>query len=100
MYSPETQAASTQITFHYLNGHSESFNVHHLTEEGATRQDIRQEMRRFLNENWWVVKLPEETIFINASQVLKVEMKPPIPLLEGEGVLSEAERITALNRGR
>ena len=99
MYSQES-TTPTYITFHYINGHSDSFSLHHLTEAGVTRQDIRQEIRRFLNEGWWVVKLPEETIFINASQVLKVELKPPIVALEGEGVLADAEWVTALNRPR
>jgi hypothetical protein len=100
MYSQESDATPTYITFHYLNGQSDSFNIHHLTEPGVTRQDIRQEIRRFLSEGWWVVKLPDETLFINASQVVKIEMKPPITSLEGEGVLSEAQWVTALNRPR
>lgn len=90
-----TASAPVQITFHYTNGHSDSFLIHDLV--GGTRQDLRQEIRRFLNEDWWVIKLAEETIFINPANVLKVELKPPIDL-EGEGVLSNGERLTALTR--
>jgi hypothetical protein len=100
MYSQDSAATPTYITFHYINGQSDSFSVHHLIEAGSTYQDVRQEIRRFLNEGWWTVKLPEETVFINASQVLKIELKPPIDSLEGEGVLSNAAWVTALNRPR
>lgn len=101
MYSEDhASAIPTQITFHYINGHSESFTIHELADPDALRQDIRHEIRRFLSENWWVVKLEEETIFINASNVLKVELKPPVISIAGEGVLTEATRVTALTQGK
>ncbi|MBW4518862.1 MAG: hypothetical protein KME16_04060 [Scytolyngbya sp. HA4215-MV1] len=98
--SDPVTSTPVQIIFHYINGHSEGFIINEPTEEPLTRQEIRQEMRRFLNDSWWIIKLPEETVFINASNVLKIEMKPPLESLQGEGVLSNAERITALNRVR
>ncbi len=101
MYSEDhASTVPTQITFHYINGHSESFTIHDIADPDAVRQDIRLEMRRFLSENWWVVKLEEETIFINASNVLKLELKPPVVSIGGEGVLTEAIRVTALTQGK
>lgn len=103
MYSnDQVTTTPVQITFHYLNGQSESFSILPPGSDGepTTRQDIRQEMRRFLKEDWWVIQLMDETVFIKASNVLKVELKPPVASLEGEGILSHAQRVTALNRIR
>lgn len=101
MYSSDyTPPEQVQLTFHYVNGQSESFLIYNDVEAGTTRQDLRQEMRRLLDGHWWILKLPEETVVINNANVLKVEIKPPLASLQGEGVLDNAERITALNRGR
>ncbi|MBW4576940.1 MAG: hypothetical protein KME08_16830 [Aphanothece sp. CMT-3BRIN-NPC111] len=88
-----------QITFHYINGQTESFNVYDLIDSGTTHQDVRQEIRRFMKEDWWAIKTLDETIFIKSANVMKVEVKPPIESIQGEGFLSEAERVTALTRG-
>ena len=92
----ESIIPSNQITFYYTNGQSESFLVGDLVQGGV--QDIRREIRRFLQDQWWILKLAEETVFINAGNVLKVEIRPPIGELEGEGVIANAERVTPLNR--
>lgn len=88
-----------QITFHYINGDRESFNLYHLVDANTTSQDIRQEIRRFTKEDWWTITTQDETIFINSANVLKIEIKPPLPSVESEGLLSVAERVTALKRG-
>jgi hypothetical protein len=56
-----------QLTFYYLNGQSESFNIY-------------------------------DTDLINVANVTKVEVKPPVQQLRGEGIFPLAERLTALNR--
>ncbi|MEB3339082.1 MAG: hypothetical protein VKJ46_16540 [Leptolyngbyaceae bacterium] len=93
---------SIQITFHYMNGQSESFSVSSPVDEAGTltQQDIQQEIRQFLKEDWWMLKLMDETVVIQASNVLKVEIKPPMASIQGHGVLSNAQRVTALNRIR
>ncbi|MBW4497014.1 MAG: hypothetical protein KME26_28935 [Oscillatoria princeps RMCB-10] len=48
---------------------------------------MRQEIRRFLKEDWWVFKTAERTIFINRYSVLTVDLTPPVEFLEGEGFL-------------
>ncbi|MBD1942200.1 hypothetical protein H6F50_07475, partial [Coleofasciculus sp. FACHB-712] len=55
--------------------------------------------RRLLDKSWWILHLPEETVFINTANITKVEVKPPIPHLQGEDVFSNAQRVTALTRG-
>ncbi|GAC1491815.1 MAG: hypothetical protein NVS2B14_04310 [Chamaesiphon sp.] len=100
MQSQETPTTTIwQITFYYLNGETESFNVYNPLHSNTTTQDVRQEIRRFIKEDWWTIKTQEQTIFIKSANVLKVEIKPPIESIEGEGFLAEAERVTALTRG-
>ncbi len=92
----EQPAGHTQITFHYVNGQTESFDIHELAEGAETQQQLRQEVRRFLERSWWIFNLPEQTAIVNMNNVLKVELKPPVPDLHGEGVFPDAERMTAL----
>lgn len=98
MYTSE--AAYTQITFYYINGQSESFNVFEQPEEDTTTQGIQLEMRRLLEKDWWILNLPEQTVMINVDNVVKVEVRPVLTQLHGEGVFNNAERVTALNRTR
>ncbi|MBD1913125.1 MULTISPECIES: hypothetical protein [unclassified Leptolyngbya] len=98
MYSQDT--IYTQITFHYMNGQSESFNLYAPIESDGSNQTIQLEVRHLLKKDWWIINLSEQTVFINIENVVKVEMKPPIAELKGEDVFSNAERVTALNRGR
>lgn len=88
-----------QITFYYTNGERESFNIYNLIQSDTTSQDIRQEIRRFTKEDWWTVTTQDETIFINSKNVFKIEIKPPLPSVETEGILTDAERVTALTKG-
>jgi hypothetical protein len=96
MYS---ESSYTQFTFYYLNGQSESFNVFEQPDD-PTVQGLQLEMRRFLEKDWWILNLPEQTVMINVATVVKVEIKPPMNQLHGEGIFNNAERVTALNRGR
>jgi hypothetical protein len=89
----------TQITFHYLNGQSESFNIFEQIED-ETAQGMQLEVRRLLEKEWWILNLPEQTVMINIANVAKVEVKPTLSRLHGEGIFEQAERITALNRAR
>lgn len=93
-------AIYTQITFHFVNGQSEAYNLYAPIESDGTTQTTQLEIRHMLKKDWWIVHLPEQTVFINVDNILKVEMKPPLPQLRGDDVFANAERITALNRGR
>lgn len=87
-----------QLTFYYLDGHTESFNVYDKTDSSESDLSIRQDIRHQLKQPWCILHLPEETVFINMGNILKVEMKPPVTQMQGEGIFSEAERLTALKR--
>jgi hypothetical protein len=95
----QTEVSYTQFTFYYINGQSESFNVFEQTDDPAL-QGFPQEMRRFLEKEWWILNLPEQTVMINVANVVKVEIKPVMSQLHGEGIFNNVERVTALNRGR
>ncbi len=75
------------MTFHFVNGQSRNFNILSRLEAESTRSDSRQVIRRFLKEDWWVIQTQEGTVFINSANVLTVEVNPPMPTLEGEGIL-------------
>lgn len=89
----------TQLTFVYLNGQTESFRVPAALEDG-TSHDMRIEVRHILQKDWWILHLEEQTILVNIANVVKVEVKPAFPQLQGEGIFDSAERVTALNRSR
>jgi hypothetical protein len=89
-----------QITFHYINGQTESFKVYSPIEDDQTQVTLQLEVRHLFKKDWWIVNLPEQSVFINLDNVIKVEMKPSMPDLKGDDVFSNAERVTALNRPR
>ncbi len=95
----QSQAGYTQLTFHYLNGQTESFVVPALDDE-TRQQDRRIEVRHILQKDWWIINLEEQTVMINIANVVKVEVRPSLNQLQGEGIFSNAERVTALNRVR
>lgn len=93
-----TQDSLTQLTFHYTNGQTESFNVVHLTDNAETQLQLQQEIRHLLDKPWWILHLPEQTLCIKTANIMKVEIKPPLTALQGEGVFSDVRRVTALAR--
>ncbi|MBF2051200.1 MAG: hypothetical protein EDM05_025205 [Leptolyngbya sp. IPPAS B-1204] len=94
-----SQSDYTQLTFYYLNGQTESFMIPAALED-ETRHDMRIEVRHILQKDWWILNLDEQTVMVNIANVVKVEVKPSLTQLQGEGIFSNAERITALNRSR
>jgi hypothetical protein len=99
MYSQD--ALYTQLTFHYMNGQSESFNLYASAEvEGEAQISTQLEVRHILKKDWWILHLPDQSVFINVENVVKLEMTPPMMQLQGEDVFPNAERVTALNRSR
>jgi hypothetical protein len=95
----QTQADYTQLTFYYLNGQTESFIIPDALDD-ETRHDLRIEVRHILQKDWWLLNLEEQTVMVNIANVVKVEVKPALTQLQGEGIFSNAERVTALNRSR
>lgn len=91
------QDSFTQIIFHYTNGQTESFNVLWQGDDSMTPQDTQQKLSQFLDKHWCILHLPEQTVCINTANILKVEMKPPLREVKGQGVFSDVRRVTALN---
>lgn len=89
---------NAQITFYYTNGETETFNIYDPVEAGLLQQELQQEFRRFLEKHWWILHLPDQTVCVNTANILKIEIKPPINRVQGEGVFANAERVTALTR--
>ncbi|MCU0523647.1 MAG: hypothetical protein MUF72_02360 [Elainella sp. Prado103] len=95
----QVETEHTQLTFHYLNGQSESFIVPDALEDD-NRHDMRIEVRHILQKDWWILNLAEQTVMINVANVTKIEVKPSLTQLQGEGIFANAERVSALNRVR
>ncbi len=96
----QDRAELLQVTFYYLNGQNESFTVPRESDEDETSQDIQMEFRHLLQKEWWVMQLEDQTVMVNMANVAKVEVRPSLVQQRGEGIFLNAERITALNRGR
>jgi len=86
-----------QITAHYLNGQTEAFQMPMDTDPTRSIQQLQQDIRRILEKDWWFFHLPDQTICIQRANVLKLEIKPAIPI-HGEGVFSDAALVTPLRR--
>ena len=89
----ESQDSFTEITFHYVNGETESFDL------PITPEAFAEQLPDLLNQPWVALHLLDQTVVVFMAQVLKVEVKPPIPEVQGLGVFSDAQRVTALSRG-
>lgn len=92
------QDSMIELTFHYVNGQTESFNIVHRADGAMTAQDFQQKIMRILEKPWCVMHLQQQTICIKTAHLLKVEVKPSVPQLQGEGVFSDVRRVTALAR--
>jgi hypothetical protein len=92
------QEGLIQITFHYINGQTESFNVLVQEDSTLTPQELQQRILKHLERPWCILHLPEQTMCVNTDNVLKVEVKPAMRELHGEGVFSDVRRVTALSR--
>jgi hypothetical protein len=91
-----------QLTFHYANGESETYNLYTLatvaTGETRSLADILQQgLPAFLSNDWLILQLPEESVCIHLKQVSRIEIKPSIPIT---GLLGSGERLTSLSRNR
>ncbi len=103
MQSGSSQDGTTytfsELTFYYADGRNETFNVYEAIDGAATQQGLQVKVRHILKKEWWILQLPEQSVFINVDNVIKVEAKPPLAQIQGEDVFTEADRVTALSRG-
>ncbi|MBD2039448.1 hypothetical protein [Microcoleus sp. FACHB-672] len=88
-----SQDSTTQVTFHYVHGQSESFSI------TKTPQEFYQQLQIASEQNWITLHLSDQSVVIRLDKVAKVEVKPPFPEIAGDGVFPDAKRVTALTRG-
>ena len=91
------QDSLKEITFYFVNGQTESFNIVVRADGSLTAQDLQQKIMRILDKPWCTLHLPQQTILINTANILKV-LKPPVTEIQGESVFSDVRRVTALAR--
>jgi len=89
----QSQDSSIQVNFLFRDGHAESFKL------PISAQEFQQQLESLLAKPWLTFHLRDQTVVISTSQIMKVEIKPPLSQLEGEGIFANSERVTALNRG-
>ncbi|MEM7769304.1 MAG: hypothetical protein AAGA75_28815 [Cyanobacteria bacterium P01_E01_bin.6] len=98
---PNNDPVYSELTFYYMDGRNETFTVNSsMATNDSTSQGFQVQVRHMLKKEWWILHLPEQSVFINVDNVIKVEMKPPIAQLHGEDVFMDADRVTALSRAR
>ncbi len=94
-----------QVSFHYTNGTTESFNVYAMPGSDGDAamplaQCLQQALPKLLQKPWIFLQLAEETVCINMAQVDWLEVKPGIFGPDVDGMLGSAERLTPLTRNR
>jgi hypothetical protein len=89
-----TEESYTQVTFYYENGQVESFVI------PMNPAEFQQQIAGLFKRPWLVFHLFDETVFIATSKIVKLEVKPPLLGIRGEGIYNDAQRVTALVRGR
>ncbi|HEY9893187.1 MAG TPA: hypothetical protein V6D37_15540 [Candidatus Sericytochromatia bacterium] len=88
-----SQDSFTEVTFYYVNGETEAFDI------SITPEAFGQEIQGLLSQPWLTMHLFDRTVLISTAQIMKVEVKPPVLQLQGNGVFPEAQRVTALTHG-
>ncbi|MEZ2228862.1 MULTISPECIES: hypothetical protein [unclassified Microcoleus] len=84
---------TTQVTFYYVEGQAETFTI------SMPARDFQEEVMNLLSQPWLTFHLNDQTVFICTSRVVKVEIKPAIPELQGQGIFPNSQRVTTMQRG-
>lgn len=93
-----SQDGFIQVTFHYINGQTECFNILLHEDDALTVPELQQRILKNLEKPWCMLHLPEQTICVKTDSLLKIEIKPTLQEFHGEGVFSDVRRVTALSR--
>lgn len=83
----------TEVIFHYVNGETESFDI------PITPEAFQQQLQGLLDQPWLTLHLFDRTVLVCTDKVIKLEVKPPIPEIQGQGVFPDVQRVTALTHG-
>ena len=86
------------LTFHYSNSTNEVFQIS-AAEFPPNIQDMGQWLRYLMDCPYWVFQTGEQTTVVRMEHVVKVDVMPPLPTVQGPDTFSQAMRVTALTRG-
>lgn len=89
----QTQDSLTEVTFYYINGQTESFDL------PVTPEAFGSQLQDLLNQPMLILHLFDKTVFICTSQIVKIEVKPPVTEIQGQGVFDNVQLVTALTHG-
>ncbi len=89
----QSQDSFTEVTFYYVNGETESFEI------SLTPEAFQQQLSDLLNQPWLTMHLFDKTVLICTAQIMKIEVKPPLTEIQGPGVFPDTQRVTALTHG-
>jgi len=87
------QDSLTELTFHYVNGQTESFNIVHLADGFYDCAGSPQKIMRIL-EKPLVFCICSSKQFVSIPPIFCVS-EASAPQLQGEGVFSDVRRVTA-----
>ncbi len=85
--------SSTEVTFYYENGQSDSFKV------PVPGPQFQEQLPQLLAQPWITFHLVDSTVIVCTTKIIKVELTPPIPEMQGQGVVNNAEKVTTMQRG-
>ena len=88
----QAETSSTQITFYYENGQTETLSV------PLSPAQLGQQLPQMLSQAWLTFQLLDQTVMISTAKIIKVEVKPTLQL-DGVAAFSNVQRVTALQRG-
>ncbi|MBO9999952.1 MAG: hypothetical protein J7641_13315 [Cyanobacteria bacterium SID2] len=88
----QSQYTETQVTFSYENGHEESFSI------PMTPQAVYQQLQLAMDSPLLTFHLLDRSVTIRFDRVLKVEIVPPFPEMQGDGIFPNAQIVTAMRR--
>ena len=83
---------TTQVTFHYVEGHTETFTL------PMPAREFQELVLNLLNQPWLTFHLNDQTVFICTARLVKLEVKPPIPELQGQGIFPNSQRVSTMQR--
>lgn len=89
----QSQDSFTQITIHYINGETESFDI------AMTPEAFGEQLTNVLSQPLFTLNLFDQTVIILTAQIVKVEVTPPLTQLSVDSVAFDGQRVTALSRG-
>jgi len=91
-FAIHAQTNATQVTFYFDNGQSEAFNI------SMPVETFTQQLPQLLAQPVLTFHLTDQTVIIYTGKVTKVEVKPPVPQMQGEGTFPNSQRVTTMQR--